>query len=91
MEKGKIVFDVTADESELHLTCRDNGKGMTADALKQVFDPFYTTRREQGGSGLGLYVVYNLVTKALGGTIDCQSIPGEGTSFSIKVPLNGWC
>lgn len=90
MDKGRIVFDITADETYLQLTCRDNGKGMSPDALKQVFDPFYTTRREQGGSGLGLYVVYNLVTKALGGTIDCESTPGEGTSFSINVPLNGW-
>lgn len=90
MEKGTIVFDISADDTHLYMNCTDNGKGMSDDALKQVFDPFYTTAREQGGSGLGLYVVYNLVTKALNGSIDCKSSLGNGTTFSIKVPLNGW-
>ncbi|MBU1172257.1 MAG: response regulator [Proteobacteria bacterium] len=90
MDNGRIVFDIEADDVNLCLTCRDNGKGINEEALKQIFDPFYTTRRDQGGSGLGLYVVYNLVTQALNGTIDCVSIPGKGTTFSIKVPLNGW-
>lgn len=90
MDNGRIVFDIKAEDQVLHMTCSDNGKGIHEEALKQIFDPFYTTRREQGGSGLGLYVVYNLVTQALNGTIDCQSSPGKGTTFSIKVPLNGW-
>ena len=89
-EKGQIVFDIHSDDSFLYMTCSDNGKGMDKDAVKQVFDPFYTTKREQGGTGLGLYVVYNLVTKALCGSIDCESMPGKGTVFRVRVPLNGW-
>jgi C4-dicarboxylate-specific signal transduction histidine kinase len=89
MDEGDLVFDIRADDSTLHLICRDNGKGMGRDELKQIFDPFYTTRREHGGTGLGLYVVYNLVTKALSGSIECESTPGKGTAFTVKVPLNG--
>lgn len=89
MEQGTIVFDVKPDGDVLVLTCTDNGKGMDEDTVRQVFDPFYTTRREQGGSGLGLFVVYNLVTQALNGSIDCQSRPGFGTTFSVRVPLCG--
>lgn len=89
-DKREIVFDICADKTTLYLNCRDNGKGMGKEEVKQIFDPFYTTKREQGGTGLGLYVVYNLVTKALSGTIECQSSPGKGTEFKIRVPLNGW-
>ncbi len=90
MDQGEILFEIHADDTTLYLNCRDNGKGMGRDAVKQIFDPFYTTRREKGGTGLGLYVVYNLVTKALSGTIECVSTPGRGTEFKVKVPLNGW-
>jgi signal transduction histidine kinase len=87
MEQGTLVFDVKTDGDVLELTCTDNGKGMDEEAVRQIFDPFYTTRREQGGSGLGLFVVYNLVTQALNGSIDCKSRPGFGTTFSVRVPL----
>jgi C4-dicarboxylate-specific signal transduction histidine kinase len=90
IEKGKIVIDIRADDTTMSLMCRDNGNGIDEKSLKQIFDPFYTTKREQGGSGLGLYVVYNLVTQGLNGTIDCQSEPGKGTTFTVNVPLHGW-
>ena len=90
IEKGKIVIDISADDTTMSLMCRDNGNGIDEKSLKQIFDPFYTTKRDQGGSGLGLYVVYNLVTQGLNGTIDCQSEPGKGTTFTVNVPLNGW-
>lgn len=90
VEKGTITFDVSTEDSMMCLNCTDNGNGMEEGALKQIFDPFYTTKREQGGSGLGMYIVYNLVTNALNGTIDCESTPGKGTRFMVKVPLNNW-
>ncbi len=89
LEEGEVVFDIHADDTTLYLVCRDNGKGMDRNQLKQLFDPFYTTRREQGGTGLGLYVVYNLVTQALSGSIECESSPGKGTAFTIRIPLGG--
>jgi signal transduction histidine kinase len=64
----------------------DNGAGMTPDVQRQAFDPFFTTRRNEGGTGLGLHIVYNLVTQQLGGRMMLQSKPGQGTTFRIIMP-----
>ena len=64
----------------------DDGAGMDGATLRRVFEPFFTTRRGSGGSGLGLYIAYNLVTRGLGGTIACDSAPGRGTRFAIEFP-----
>ena len=65
----------------------DNGRGMDESVRQRVFDPFFTTRRGQGGSGLGLHIIYNQVTRQLGGTLRCESSPGQGTRFVLRVPL----
>ena len=59
--------------------------GMTADTRKRVFDPFFTTDLQQG-MGLGMHIVYNLVTQRFGGEIACDSEPGAGAHFHIEVP-----
>ncbi len=64
----------------------DQGKGIAAEHLQRVFDPFFTTRLGQGGSGLGLHLVYNLATAALGGAITVDSKPGAGTVFTLTLP-----
>jgi PAS domain S-box-containing protein len=65
----------------------DDGVGIPPDVQARVFDPFFTTRLGQGGSGLGLYIVYNLVTGALGGKIEVESGPGiQGTRFNLTLP-----
>ena len=66
---------------------RDTGCGIPPGDLKNIFNPFFTTRRGDGGSGLGLHIVYNLVTQSLGGAIRCESEVGLGTRFMIEVPL----
>jgi signal transduction histidine kinase len=66
---------------------QDDGRGMTEDVQRQAFDPFFTTRRGAGGTGLGLHIVYNIVTQRLGGRITLSSSPGRGTTFSIVLPL----
>jgi signal transduction histidine kinase len=71
----------------LEMTFADDGKGMTEDVRQKVFEPFFTTRRGSGGTGLGLHVVYNLVTQLLCGTIACKSSPGQGTQFTIRIPM----
>jgi signal transduction histidine kinase len=61
---------------------------MDAQTVEHIFDPFYTTRRGSGGSGLGMHISYNLVTQVLHGTIACQSAEGEGARFMIDMPLD---
>jgi len=81
----KITIDASKTDTQgviIHFT--DNGKGMSKEILDQAFDPFFTTRRGLGGSGLGLHLVYNLVNQKLKGQIDIDSTPGVGTTFTIR-------
>jgi PAS domain S-box-containing protein len=71
----------------LAMKVRDNGCGIPADRLPRIFDPFYTTRLGQGGSGLGLHIAYSIVTRVLGGRIEVHSTPGTGTTFTLELPL----
>lgn len=73
-----------ADDVEIIFA--DNGAGMTPDVQRQAFDPFFTTRRNEGGTGLGLHIVYNLVTQQLGGRMMLESRVGQGTTFRIIMP-----
>ena len=65
----------------------DDGVGMSARTLHQVFDPFFTTKMGQGGSGLGMNIVYNIVTGVLRGSIAIESQPGGGTTITLVLPL----
>ncbi|MEZ5821908.1 MAG: ATP-binding protein [Xanthobacteraceae bacterium] len=71
---------------DVEIIFADNGAGMTPDVQRQAFDPFFTTRRNEGGTGLGLHIVYNLVTQQLGGRILLESRLGQGTTFRIIMP-----
>ncbi|ALS98575.1 ATP-binding protein [Lacimicrobium alkaliphilum] len=84
---GEITISVNKTNDKLTIAVADNGIGMTEEIRKQVFDPFFSTRNEQLGNGLGLHIVYNLVIQKLGGEITCQSEPGSGTTFTITKPL----
>ncbi len=68
------------------LQVQDDGRGIQKTDLPHVFEPFFTTRMGQGGSGLGLHIVHNLVTSVLGGTIAAHSEPGRGTKFQLTIP-----
>jgi signal transduction histidine kinase len=83
----KIVISAREIEhGQLMLNFSDDGVGMTQKTLHQVFDPFFTTKMGQGGSGLGMNIVYNVVTGMLGGSIGIASTPGNGTSVTIMMP-----
>lgn len=71
---------------DVEIIFADNGAGMTPDVQRQAFDPFFTTRRNEGGTGLGLHIVYNLVTQQLGGRMMLDSKLGQGTTFRIIMP-----
>ena len=88
MEKGRI--DIYADllgDNKLSIKYKDNGKGIPEHLRKRIFDPFVTTKRGQGGSGLGMHLVYNLVTQALNGSISITSEEGKGVEFQIIFPI----
>lgn len=75
-----------APDDCVQIVFSDDGRGMSREVAAHAFDPFFTTRLGQGGSGLGLYIAYNLVTGVLGGKISLHSTPGVGTRFEIVVP-----
>jgi signal transduction histidine kinase len=72
---------------EVEIEFSDNGVGMDEGVRQRAFEPFFTTRRNRGGTGLGLHIVYSLVTRRLGGRLRLQSEPGKGTTFLITLPL----
>jgi signal transduction histidine kinase len=74
-------------DAEVEITFSDDGSGIPEQIQRHVFDPFFTTRRAQGSTGLGLNIVHNLVTQQLGGAITLSSQPGKGTTFSMTLPL----
>lgn len=83
--RGHIAVNVVANARQVHVDYRDDGIGMAAETVARVFDPFFTTDM-QHGMGLGMHLVYNLVTHRLGGSIRCDSAPGVGVHFSLDVP-----
>ena len=83
---GTIRIAVRAEGAMLRLVYADDGVGMAPEVACRVFEPFFTTRRESGGTGLGMHIVYNLVTQALAGRIACASTPGQGVRFDVVFP-----
>jgi len=88
LNQGKIQMRLEVEDNDLKFHYEDNGHGLDKEALSKLFDPFYTTKRGQGGSGLGTHIVYNLVTSLLGGSIKAQSTPGEGLAYQLRFPLH---
>jgi signal transduction histidine kinase len=72
---------------QIEITFSDDGSGIPEEIQRHVFDPFFTTGRAQGSTGLGLYIVHNLVTQQLGGRIKLVSAPGKGTTICMTFPL----
>lgn len=83
---GRIEIQIGAEGEDAVIDYRDNGKGMSEAVQRRVFEPFFTTRRGAGGSGLGLHIVYNLATQVLCGSVSCESAPGRGTRFRLQIP-----
>lgn len=87
-DKGVMTIDIWCNNNVCHIKYHDNGKGIEEKIKQRIFDPFVTTKRGEGGSGLGLHLVYNLVTQALGGNITVESELGNGATFNISFPVN---
>ncbi|MDG3085327.1 ATP-binding protein [Vibrio hannami] len=86
-EACNIDVHIECDGEYLIIHYSDNGKGVPPDILPKVFEPFVTTKRGQGGSGLGTSIIYNLVRHKLNGEIQCVSKQGKGCRFYIRIPL----
>ena len=83
---GEIDISVNENKDDLDIYFKDNGVGMNTETQQKIFDPFYTTKRGSGGTGLGMYMIYNIVTQRLGGTIEVESEIEKGTQFHLILP-----
>jgi PAS domain S-box-containing protein len=84
---GTVDITVRAAGSDhVEIIFADDGCGMSLDVRRRAFDPFFTTRRDQGGTGLGLHIVYSIVTNRMGGRLDLDSEPGRGTRVQMVLP-----
>ncbi len=86
-QAGLIRIAVARNDGMLSLTYSDDGCGIAPEVQDRIFEPFYTTARAKGSTGLGLHIVFNIVTGTLGGTVTCCSAPGQGTTFQVRVPV----
>jgi len=87
-ETGKIEITAHINDDSLHFCYQDNGKGIDKDSINRIFEPFFSTKMGQGGSGLGLNIIHSLITHKLKGEIHCQSNLGEGMKMIINIPRN---
>ncbi|MAZ66895.1 MAG: hypothetical protein CMF25_07275 [Kangiellaceae bacterium] len=87
IEAPKILMTVSMEQETIIFTYKDNGTGISEEARTKIFTPFYTTKRGEGGTGLGLHIVYNLVTQKLKGSIACASEVNNGVEFVLRLPL----
>src|SRR6478752_2148970 len=86
-EGGSVQISAqAAGNDNVEVLFSDDGCGMSPEVKRQVFDPFFTTRRDQGSTGLGLHIVHNIVTNRLGGRINLETKPGAGTKIRIVLP-----
>lgn len=88
-DEGYVRIATTRQDAFLRVDITDNGPGIPQETMKHIFEPFFTTKTkgEHKGTGLGLSITYGLVTK-LGGTIKVDSVVGEGTTFTVLLPLD---
>lgn len=84
---GRLGLETRREKGAVLLVVRDNGPGMDASTLRRVFEPFFSTRPADVGTGLGLSVVRGIVL-AHGGTIEAESEPGHGTAFLVRLPIH---
>ncbi len=85
---GKITIISSHDDDYIYIDFIDNGCGIEKSAIKNIFDPFYTTKEAGKGTGLGLAISFNIITK-MNGKILVSSTPGKGSKFSVVLPVNG--
>ncbi|WDE14381.1 sensor histidine kinase [Thalassomonas haliotis] len=83
---GEVTISASTQENMLHLSVADNGRGIGDENIEHIFDKYFTSKADEGGSGLGLFIVKKIVTESLGGEINCKSSPA-GACFEVVIPL----
>ncbi|QRR01286.1 tetratricopeptide repeat protein [Dyadobacter sandarakinus] len=81
-----ISIHTRRDEKFVEISVQDNGTGISGQSVQKIFQPFYTTKPTGQGTGLGLSISYDIITKGHGGTLEVSSMPGEGSTFVIRLP-----
>ncbi|MBW4047697.1 MAG: histidine kinase [Proteobacteria bacterium] len=84
-EGGRIDIKARVVEQSVELCFSDSGAGIDLALRGRIFEPFFTTQRMRGGSGLGLYIVHQVVTRQLGGTVELADLPGKGAHFVLRI------
>ena len=87
MQGGCVSIELIREKSFLTLIYRDDGKGIDDGQAERIFDPFYTTARDSGGTGLGMHIVYNIISLRMGGSIRYIREDTPGVCFRIQVPI----
>lgn len=87
--KGKITISTRHDGDWVEIRVGDTGSGIPEEIKSKIFDPFFTTKEIGKGTGQGLAISHNVVVEKHGGTLTCESEVGQGTTFVIRLPLNG--
>ena len=84
----EILINLFQEADKLHLEFKDNGPGIPQNVQKQIFEPFYTTKPVDRGTGLGMSVAHFIITNTHNGTIEIKSEPGKFTTFIVKLPIS---
>ena len=84
---GQVRLRTRCEGREAVVWVEDTGSGIETEHLSRIFEPFFTTKTEGKGTGLGLSIVQRIVEKH-GGRIDVHSTPGQGTTFTVRLPLS---
>ena len=85
---SKVTIATSKVDSDwVQVTISDNGTGMTENTRKKIFDPFFTTKAIGKGTGMGMPISHQIITKKHGGKLDCFSVPDKGTEFVIQIPI----
>lgn len=87
-DEGRVSVSISRQQDRLRIVYQDDGCGVPADILRRIFDPFVTSKRGSGNSGLGMHLIYNLVSHTLDGTVSCHSQPDQGFEVVIESPLD---
>ena len=83
---GCINIQIQQKINQLTLIYQDDGKGMSPEIVNNIFEPFFTTNRNKGGTGLDMFIFYNLITQKLGGEVACSSELDKGVVFKLNLP-----